>query len=143
MGAGIYAFPLLEKEMEFTRKCNQSTEARLRVVMDQYDLIFASIDTQDLIAEFTAAHELLMKDIRDSYEYILDLNDENTNIDTEVDRARNGIEMKIGTLHRQMLLFARTKNILTPENVKEFFGRYRGSMNPGTGSGGDLDRRFA
>jgi len=132
MTAGIYAFLLLEKEMEFTKKSNQATEARLRIINDQYDLIYASIDGEDLMTKFVEEHGKEMNEIRNDYEFVLDLDGEHLNVDTGIDDARNLLESRIGALHRKVLLFARINHILTPENVKEFFGRYRGSMNPGS-----------
>ena len=144
MNVGIYAFLLLEKEMEFTKKSNQSTEARLRIIIDQYDLIYASVDTDELMGKFISAHEAEMIEIRDSYEYVIEIDEENLNVDQNIDNARNELEAKIGSLHRKILLFARVNHILTSESVKEFFGRYRGSMNPGAAPvGGDNDRRFS
>lgn len=143
MATGLYAFLILEKEIELTRKANQSTEARLRVLMDQYDLIFASIDSPDVMERFIGEHQNELESLRSEYEYVIEVDNEHLNLDEEIDIKRNDLESRIGSLHRKILLFARVQNILTQENVKEYFGKFRGSMNPAAGvSGGDTDRRF-
>lgn len=147
--SSVYAFLLLEKEIEFTRKAGQSTEARLRIVNDQYDLIFASLDSGPILKKFISSFEKEMDKNREDYEYVLDVDGEHLNLDSGIDVARNDLEKAIGSLHRRLLLFARINSVLTETVIKEFYGKYRGSMNPGSsvaasGAGGDnLDRRFS
>lgn len=147
--SSVYAFLLLEKEIEYTRKAGRSTESRLRVINDQYDIIFASLDQGQTLTDFIKKFEEEMNKNRDDYEYVLDVDAEHLNVDEGIDIARNNLEKAMGSLHRRLLLFARINNVLTQEVIKEFYGKYRGSMNPGSsvaaaGSGGEnLERRFA
>jgi len=145
--SAVYAFLLLEKEIEFTRKANQATEARLRVISDQYDIIFASLDTGTVLTSFISKFEGDMDQCRGDYEYVIDLDGEHLNVDESIDKARNDLEKALGSLHRRLMLFARINNVLTAEVVKDFYGKYRGSMNPGStvaaAGGENLDRKFA
>ena len=71
---------------------------------------------------------------------------ENTLTWMMIDHARNDLEKAMDSLHRRLLLFARIYNVLTQEVIKEFHGKYRGSMIPARAfvavGGENLERRF-
>jgi len=145
--SSVYSFVILQNEEFRKRVAVRSTEARIRLTVDLYDLVYASIDKAEILTKF----ETDFKDeidgnagIRMMYEYIMDLDHEHYNTNSDIDDARNELEKKDSSIHRRLLLFARINNILTEESVKEYFGRFRGSWNVDPlNSGGEDDRRFA
>ena len=130
--SSIYSFVILQTEETRKRVATRSTEARVRLTVDLYDLVYASIDKPETLEKFEEdfKSEIEGSDgIRMMYEYVMDLDHENFNTNADIDDARNELERKDASVHRRLLLFTRVNNILTEESVKEFFGKFRGSQN--------------
>jgi hypothetical protein len=134
----IYAFALLYTLESMAKNAGATTERYLRTVELQYDLVFASIEDADTLTELVQGKGngnlgigQLVETARDSYERIMDYDDENLIKDEEIDTGLNKLEKDLGTIRRQILLFARVNNVFTSADVKEFFGKFRGSFAPG------------
>lgn len=144
--AGVYAFPFLQCLEARSRAIAKSTECRIRNTIDMYDIVYASIDNKDILAKLEGDFK---KDIegpespRMRYEYLMDLDDEHANRDSNIDDARNEIETWDASIHRRLLFFARINHVITEETVKEYFGRFRASWDVDPlKKGGENDRRF-
>jgi hypothetical protein len=133
----IYAFPLLYTLESMAKNAGATTERYLRLVELQYDLVFASLEDPDKVVELVAGTEekpgigKLVEAARNSYERIMDYDDENLIKDEDIDEGLNKLEKDLGSIRRQILLFARVNNVFTSADVKEFFGKFRGSFGPG------------
>lgn len=133
----IYAFPLLYSLESMAKNAGATTERYLRLVELQYDLVFASLEDADKVKEFVLGKEdqegigALLEAARDSYERVMDYDDEHLVKDEDIDEGLNHLEKELGKIRRQILLFARVNNVFTQADVKEFFGKFRGSFGPG------------
>jgi len=144
--SGVYGFAILQKEDLYGRSAGKSTECRIRLVIDFYDLIYASIDEEELLKKFEESFKDDIESnvegkegIRMKYEYVLDLDHEHANMNPDVDDARNELERRASSIHRRLFLFARVHFIITQEAVKEYFGKYAGSWNPDGMKGGEAN----